>query len=207
MLGVFAFNDRRYILISIIVAAVALIPFLLKFEKKKTDTKEIVIIAVMTAISVAGRCAFAPIQGFKPVTAVIIISAVYFGSEAGFVVGAFSALISNIFFGQGPWTPFQMFAWGILGFIGGIIADKGLLKSKINLSVYAAVSGVLYSLLMDIWTVLSIDNTFSIARYIAAVGTSLPFMAMYAVSNVVFVLPMEKLFGVRLARIKKKYQL
>ena len=97
ILGVAAFGDRKYMIISMAIAIVALIPFLMKFEKKKTSTKEIVIIAVMTAISVAGRCLFAVIPGFKPITAIVLITAIYFGSEAGFVVGAFSALISNIF--------------------------------------------------------------------------------------------------------------
>ncbi len=207
ILGVAAFGDRKYMIISMAIAIVALIPFLMKFEKKKTSTKEIVIIAVMTAISVAGRCLFAVIPGFKPITAIVLITAIYFGSEAGFVVGAFSALISNIFYGQGPWTPFQMFVWGILGFIGGIVAKKGWLDNRIGLILYSILGGVLYSMLMDIWTVLAMDGTFSITRYIAAVGTSLPFMTIYAVSNVVFILPIKKLFGPRLERIKRKYQI
>lgn len=91
----------------------------------------------------------------------------YFGSEAGFMTGALSAVISNFFFGQGPWTPFQMFSWGILGLIAGIIADP-LKRSKIVLTIYAVISGILYSLIMDIWTVLWADGYFNFSRYLCS---------------------------------------
>ena len=84
--------------------------------------------AAMTALSVSGRFLFAMLPGFKPVTAIIIITALYFGAQAGFMTGALTALISNIYFGQGSWTPFQMLAWGIVGLLGGILS--GYLKKN-----------------------------------------------------------------------------
>ena len=160
----------------------------------------------MVAISVIGRFIFAPIPGFKPVTATVVITAMYFGGEAGFMTGALSAVISNFYFGQGPWTPFQMFSWGIVGFIAGVAADP-LKRSKIALVIYAVVSGVLYSLLMDVWTVLWADGYFNISRYIAAVISAVQFTVVYAVSNVVFLLIFEKPIGKVLERVKKKYLL
>lgn len=158
----------------------------------------------MIALSVIGRILFAPVPGFKPVTAMVVITAMYFGSEAGFMTGALSAVISNFFFGQGPWTPFQMFSWGILGLIAGIIADP-LKRSKIVLTIYAVISGILYSLIMDIWTVLWADGYFNFSRYLAAVISATQFTVIYAVSNVVFLLLFSKPIGKILERMKVKY--
>ena len=136
----------------------------------------------------------------------VVITAMYFGSEAGFMTGALSALISNFYFGQGPWTPFQMFSWGILGLIAGIIARQ-LRESKVVLVIYGIVSGVLYSLLMDVWTVLSADGYFNLSRYLAAVASAVQFTVIYAVSNVIFLLLFAKPIGKILERIKRKYEL
>lgn len=121
-------------------------------------------LAVMTALSVAGRFIFAPIPFFKPVTAMVVIAGMYFGAEFGFLTGALSAVISNFYFGQGAWTPFQMFSWGIIGFIAGILSSR-LIRSKIILVIYGALAGVVYSLIMDIWTVLWMDGMFNPARF------------------------------------------
>ena len=166
-----------------------------------------VVISVMTAISVLGRVIFAPIPAFKPVSAITIISALALGPEAGFLIGSLSAIISNIFFGQGPWTPFQMFTWGFIGFLAGVIFHKREKPNKILLCVVGILGGVLFSLVMDIWTTLSIDGTFLLSRYISSVVSSLPFMAVYAVSNVIFLLILTKPFLEKLNRIKIKYSI
>src|SRR5699024_4394169 len=130
------------------------------------NTRRMVILAVLVAISVVGRFIFAALPAFKPVTAIVVISAIFFGAEAGFLVGALSALISNIYFGQGPWTPFQMFSWGLIGFIAGLPYFRNKLKNnKVYLVLYGIIAGVAYSLIMDVWTVMSLDNTFTIKRY------------------------------------------
>lgn len=205
-LGVTVFDDRKYVFISTVIVVLTMIPFLLTFEKKDASTRYMAIIAVMTALSVAGRFLFAAIPGFKPVTAIVILAAVYFGAEAGFLVGALTAFISNIYFGHGPWTPFQMFAWGLTGFIVGLPFIRAMLrKNKLILVISGLFAGVFFSLVMDIWTVISIDGIFNVTRYITAVGLSLPFMITYAVSNVIFLLLTVKPVGDRLDRIKKKY--
>ena len=202
--GVFFFGDRRYAFISLALSVVACIPFFVSFERGKNDSRRIVIIAVMTALSVAGRFVFAPIPFFKPVTAIVIITAIYLGSEAGFITGAFSAVVSNFYFGQGPWTPFQMLAWGLIGFIAGLLAER-LVKSKVLLVIYGALSGVAFSFIMDVWTTLWADGTFNIARFIASITTAAPFTAVYMVSNVIFLLLLTKPIGSKLQRLKTKY--
>lgn len=204
--GVTVFDDRKYLFIATVIVILTMIPFLLTFEKKKASNRYMVIIAVMTALSVAGRFLFAAIPGFKPVTAIVILTAVYFGAEASFLVGALTAFISNIYFGHGPWTPFQMFAWGMTGFIFGLPYIRGMLmKSKALLIISGLFAGVFFSLVMDIWTVISMDGMFNVTRYIAAISLSMPFMVTYAVSNVVFLLLTVKPVGDTLGRIKTKY--
>ena len=137
ILGVWLFNDRKYNIISIVIALLSCIPFFIMFEKSKNTPRELVTIAILTAFSIVGRIIFSPIPGFKPVTAITIIVGIALGAESGFIVGSLSAIISNIFFGQGPWTPFQMFVWGIIGFISGLFFykkknKKDIVKYKIN---------------------------------------------------------------------------
>lgn len=205
VLGVTLLKDGKYNLISIIVALLACIPFFLSFERRKPHAREIVVIAVMSAITVAGRAAFAWIPGFKPVTAFAAITGFKLGPEAGFLTGAVSAITSNILFGQGPWTPFQMFTWGILGYAAGLLGKTPLMKYKLTLIIYGIVAGVLFSFIMDIWTVFSYEGGFSWSRYMVAAGTALPFTIVYAVSNVIFLLLMNKPIGEKLERIKMKY--
>ena len=206
--GVNVFSDRSYLFIATAITILAVISMLLTFEKNESSTRKLVVIAVLIAVTVVGRFLFAALPAFKPVTAIVVISAMFFGAEAGFLVGSLSAFISNIYFGQGPWTPFQMFSWGFIGFIAGIpyISAK-LRQSKIYLTLYGLFAGVIYSLLMDIWTVMSMDGYFNVERYIAAIGLSLPFMAVYAISNVIFLWLTVKPIGEKLERLKKKYNI
>ena len=204
--GALLFDEKQYAWISLCVALLSCMPFFLRFERRDTDTKKLILIAAMVALSVIGRILFTPLPGFKPVTAIVVITAMYFGSEAGFLTGAMSALISNFYFGQGPWTPFQMFSWGFIGLLAGILANP-LRRSKIILTVYAVFSGVSFSLFMDIWSVLWADGTFNLSRYLAAVIAATQFTIVYAVSNVIFLLLFSKPIGKILERIKTKYAL
>ena len=208
-LGILLFKDRKYNLISIIILILALIPPFINFEKKETKTKELIIIAVMSALSVLGRLIFAPIPAFKPITAIVIITAIAFGPEAGFLTGALSALCSNFIFGQGPWTPFQMFCWGFIGLIVGFIYQNKNME-KINyilLSIIGFLSGIFYSLLIDVWTTISFDGIFNLKRYLFYISSSLPFMAIYAVSNIIFLFILTKPILTKCNRIKIKYEL
>lgn len=203
--GAVIFSEKQYAFVSLFVAVLACISFFLAFEKRSEKAaKKTVIIAVIIAMCVVGRLIFAPLQGFKPVTAIIIITAMYFGCESGFMTGALTALISNFYFGQGPWTPFQMIVWGLIGLTAGVLAKK-LKSSTALLLIFGAISAVAYSLLMDIWTVLWADNAFNITRYLAAVISALPITAEYIASNIVFLLILSKPLGKKLDRICTKY--
>ncbi|MBQ9957340.1 MAG: ECF transporter S component [Ruminococcus sp.] len=199
-LGAMIFEGSRYIIISSGIAVLTLVYFITGFERRQTGSRRMVITSVMTALCVAGR--FIPF--IKPVTAVTIISGIYLGKESGFFVGAISVLLSNFYFGQGPWTPFQMLGMGIIGLLSGVI-DKPLKENVYILAVYGVLTGLLYSLIMDIWTVLWYRGAFDLYLYGGAVLTSLPHTISYAVGNVVFLWILGRPFGTKLERIKRKY--
>ena len=202
--GVFFFGKQSYPASSALVAALSCAPFFLTFEREK-NTRKVVLLAVMVALSVAGRFIFAPIQFFKPVSAIVILAGMYFGSRFGFLTGALSAVVSDFYFGQGPWTPFQMFSWGLIGLLAGVLSNP-LIKSKILLVIYGAFAGVLFSLIMDIWTVLSLDGgEFNINRFVAATTAAIPVTGIYIVSNIIFLLIFSPLFGRKIERLKTKY--
>lgn len=206
IMGSLIFCDKYYAWISLCVAVLSCIPLFYTFERKENSSKELTVLAVLVALSTVGRFIFAWIPGFKPVTAMTIITAIYLGKESGFVVGSLSAVVSNFYFGQGPWTAFQMFAWGFIGFFTGVI-DKQLQKNKIVLCLYGALSGIFYSAVMDVWTTIWTEGTFNLKRYIGATISALPITVEYAVSNVIFLLLLSKPIGDKLERIKKKYGL
>lgn len=197
--GAALLDGRHYTLVSLLVVSASCAGFMCTIERKELTSRYAALTAVMTALSVAGRFIFAPVPAFKPVTALVIISGVYLTAEAGFLTGAMTALISNIYFGHGAWTPFQMLAWGLIGLTAGFLSER-LKKNRLLLLVFGAFAGALYSLIMDAWTVLWYSGGPDVALYKAAVISSLPFTAVYAVSNVIFLLFLGKSFGRKLSR-------
>lgn len=198
--GTLLLDEGKHLLVSIFAAALSLLLFAAGFDKRRIGTRRMVICAVMTALAFAGR--FIPF--LNPITAMAIITGIYMGCEAGFTVGALAALLSNFYFGQGPWTVFQMLAWGLIGFIAGLLSAP-LKKSRIALLTYGVLCGALYSFIMDIWTVLWYNRGFSLSLYGAAIASAIPYTASYIVSNVLFLLLLFKPFGVKLERVKTKY--
>lgn len=198
-------RGRHHLIISVLLAALSCLPFFIRFEKGGKSSSEIAIISVMSALSVAGRMLFAPIPGFKPVSAVTVLCGIAFGPEAGFICGSMSAIVSNMFFGQGPWTPFQMLIWGLIGFISGIAFKRGKTPSKIALALFALFSGALYSLGMDIWTSISAEGSFSLNRFLFYAAASLPETLKYMISNLIFLLILCRPILIKTDRIRKKF--
>ena len=186
------------------VTVPALAAFFLTFEKKETDTLRLVILAVTVALSSAGRVLFAALPAFKPVSALTVLAGMWFGGEAGFLVGSLSALLSGFYFGLGPWLPFQMLAWGLIGLFAGLLR-KPLKKSLPLLCVYGAVSGITYSLLMDVFMAVWKDGGLTGKNLLLYLTASLPTTAVYLVSNVVFLLLLRKPVGNAFERAITKY--
>lgn len=132
-------KGRSYYLTSTMVILETMLPFFLSFEGRKPQARELVLIAVMCALAVASRVVV-PIPSFKPIFAVIMVTGMALGAEAGFMTGAMAAFASNFFYSQGPWTPWQMLAYGICGFLFGLLKRK---PKKIWLAIYGVVCVVL----------------------------------------------------------------
>ena len=200
LVGAMVFSERQHLIVSLGLACMALLFFLTGFEKRKTGGRRMVIVSVMTALGIVGR--FIPL--FKPITALTGITAMYLGGEAGFLTGALAAALSNFYFGQGPWTAFQMLAWGFIGLIAGWMANP-LKKHRWLLLVYGVLAGAVYSLIMDVWNVLWYGGVFNWTLYAASVATALPHTILYAVSNFVFLFFLARPFGEKMERVKVKY--
>lgn len=200
-------GDRNYWLISMAIILLSIGLFFSLFEKRKPRTREIVPIAVMSAIAVIGRFAFAMLPQFKPVAAIVIITGMCFGAEAGFLTGAISALVSNFFFGQGPWTPWQMFAFGIIGFIAGILYKYKIIKNKLSICIFGGISGYLYGLIVNLWTVLSHGAAITKEAVISTYILGFPFDTIHAVSTVIFLFILAMPMKEKLERLKTKYGL
>lgn len=204
VLGGIVFRERSLSWLMLSAAVLGCAAVFAAFEKKELSHGEIPCTAVMTALSVFGRIAFAAVPGVKPCSAVIIISGIFLGSRQGFMVGALTALISNLYFGQGIWTPFQMIIWGLTGFFAGLLW-KPLMRSRTALCIFGVLCGGAFSLFMDLWSCIWTDNAFILSRYLAMTAASGWFTLCYAVSNAVFLMlfikPSERIFR----RLNKKF--
>lgn len=207
--GIHFFNDRKYLLISLFIVFYSMIPFFLTFESRRPKAREVLIIAVLTAIAVAGRAAFFMVPSFKPVMAFVIISAVCFGAESGFLVGALSMLVSNMLFGQGPWTPWQMFSMGIIGFLAGILFQKGWLKArKVSLCIFGFWAALfIYGGIMNPVSLLMSSYAITKRNLLAIYISGLPVDMVHGAATVIFLLLASKPMIEKLERIKIKYGL
>ena len=135
---------RSYYITGTLIILELMIPFFMAFEGRKPQARELVVIAVMCAIAIAGRVAI-PIPNFKAIFAIVMLSGIAFGPEAGFMVGAISAFASNFFYGQGPYTPWQMMAYGAGGMLAGFCFAKGRLPRKpLVMAVFGFLAVVLW---------------------------------------------------------------
>ena len=207
--GSYFFGDRSYYFVSLLIILETMIPFLLVFESRKPQARELVIIAVMCAIAVTGRAAFFMLPQFKPVVAIVIISGVAFGGETGFLVGAMTAFVSNMFFGQGPWTPWQMFSFGIIGFLAGVLFQKSIFKrSRIALCLYGGIATLfLYGILMDSSMVLVTQSKITGEMFFAAFFQGVMFNIIHSCATIIFLAIISKPLLEKLDRIKIKYGL
>ncbi len=207
--GFLFLDGRKYYFISLLIILETMIPFFMVFESRKPKARELIVISVLCAIAVAGRAAFFMIPQFKPVVALIIITGVCFGGETGFLVGAVSGFVSNFFFGQGPWTPWQMFALGIIGFITGILFKKGFLrKTKASLCIFGFLASIiLYGGIMNPASVIMWQNKITWKMLAASYAVGIPLDIVHALSTAIFLWFISEPMIEKLERIKTKYGL
>ena len=156
------------------------------FEKSMLGTKEIAVIATLSAFTALSRIAFAPIPNVKPVTFLVALSGFVFGPYEGFLIGSTSAFLSNIFFGQGPWTPWQMFSWGLVGIISGIWGRKGKRVRALKFSIICFIFGFMCDWIMNFWYVLGFVKPITIQSVIMAYLSGLTFDILHGGGSFIF---------------------
>ena len=188
---------------ALAILAAALISGFAWYERTHPGSRMLALVATMAGLAAIGRIAFAPIPNVKPTTDIIFIAGFALGGAPGFVVGAVAALASNLLFGQGPWTPWQMVAWGLCGAFGALVGRAtGQQIGRIWLALLCGLAGLGFGAIMDgsIWVTYAGGQ--GITQYLAISATSLPFNVAHALGNVVFALA----FGPALLRAVMRYR-
>lgn len=208
LLGTTYFWGRDfYLLVSIVLIFVAMFPFFSSFEKRHVPAEEIVLLANLVAIAAVVRIPFASIPSVQPTSFVIISAGLALGRERGFLVGSLAALVSNIFLGQGPWTPWQMFSWGMMGFSAGWLAESWLFAQRSGRMVFGFLWGLLFGWIMNGWYAVGTGADLTWVAYLVACVASFPMDISHGLANVFFIGLFEKRFLNILKRIKGKYGL
>lgn len=211
--GVYYFDDRKFLFISLVVLLECIAPFFILYEGRNPGARELVMISVLCAISVAGRMAFYMFPQFKPVMALVIISGVSLGAETGFLIGAITMLVSNIVFEQGPWTPWQMFAMGMVGFLAGLlfhgrkkILNHKSILGKLVLSGYGFIAAVvIYGGIMNPAAAIMAHAKLNKATLLSYYGTGLPMDIIQGIATVLFILLLASPIMDKIERVKQKY--
>lgn len=205
--GFFLLEDRKYYFISLLMVFYTMLPFFGGFERSRPQARELVILAVMIGLSVAGRAAFFAVPQIKPMAALAVISGIALGRQSGFLVGSMSMFVSNFMFGQGPWTPWQMLGMGLVGFLAGLLAEKGFLgKQKLPVLIFGGLATTfIYGLIVDGWSVLSATAEPSWQLAVTIYGLGFPLNLLHGAGTVIFLFFLERPMREKLERIKVKY--
>ncbi len=205
-IGIFPLEGEHYNLIALFLLLECIAPFVLLFEGRKPQPRELVTIAVLCALGVAGRSAFAMLPQFKPVLALTILAGASLGPQQGFLVGATTMLSSNMLFSQGPWTPWQMFAMGLCGFLSGLLL-RGRSPGSLALSIFGAITAVVvYGGIMNFssavtWNAQSLTVPV-VAGYFV---TGLPMDLVHGAATAAFLALMGAPMLKKLERLQEKY--
>lgn len=210
LFGMFCLDNKSYGIISLLVVLECMLPFFLFFEGRRPQPRELVTVAVLCALGVASRIAFFMLPQFKPVAALAIIAGVAFGGETGFLVGSITMLVSNMMFGNGPWTPWQMLCMGLLGFFAGILYRKDILRAgRISLAIYGAIGcvviygGIINPTSLLLWSPEGLTLEVVLAAYISG----FPMDLIHALSTAFFLYVLSEAMLEKLERLKTKYGL
>lgn len=198
----------NHYLVSTIIIVLSILPFLISFEKKEHTTREITLIATLIALAVVSRAVFYLIPNIKPFAAVVIISAICLGAEKGYIIGAFTAFISNFIFGQGFWTPYQMLALGMVGLLAGLIFKK-IKTNRYTMAVIGfLLVFVVYALIVDLSSVLMMSgNHITLSGTVAIYTAGIPFNLIFAITTALCLFFFGEPFVKKIDRINTKFAL
>ena len=193
--------------VSLVASVVSLLLFFAGYEWRRPSLRETMPVVVLAALAAAGRILFAPIPDVKPVSAIVIVAGAAFGRQAGFMVGALAALVSNFFFGQGAWTPWQMYAWGLIGWLAGVLAQTGVFRRGWTVYVFGFFSGLLYGFLLNLWSMLGFYHPQTFAEALGIWALAVPLDILHGISTVAFLVLLWAPWHRKLERLKVQYEL
>lgn len=196
--------DTSYYLVSVAVLILSMLPFLISFEREKPSSRELTLIAGLTALAIVSRAVFYLLPQIKPIAAIVAISGVCLGAKRGYIVGCFSMFISNFIFGQGVWTPFQMVAMGMIGLLFGVIFKK-LAPKRLALSVVGFISVLIYGLIVDTCSAIFLCNDLNISSILTVYGSGMIFNLIFAVTTFVCLFIFGEEMTAKINRINIKY--
>lgn len=196
----------NYYISSIVVLVLSMLPLFAVFEAKSLTARDLTLTATLIALAVVGRAAFYLIPQVKPIAAIVIASAVCLGSQRGYIIGAFSAFVSNFIFGQGIWTPFQMVALGAVGLLAGLVFQR-IKVNRYTLSVVGFfLASFVYGIIVDMSTVLSVyGNNITLKGALSVYASGAVFNLVFGVSTAVFLFLFGMPFITKIERISTKY--
>lgn len=196
----------NYYVSSIVVLVLSMLPLFAVFEAKSLTARNLTLTATLIALAVVGRAAFYLIPQVKPIAAIVIVSAVCLGSQRGYIIGAFSAFVSNFIFGQGIWTPFQMVALGTVGLLAGLVFQR-LKVNRYTLSVVGFfLASFVYGIIVDMSTVLSVyGNNITLKGALSVYASGVVFNLVFGMSTAVFLFLFGMPFITKIERISRKY--
>ena len=205
------FEGKGYYAVSIALVLLAIFLFVFVVEKRKMTLRNVVLIAVLVSLAVAGRLVFFMLPQFKPCAAIVIIAGIMLGKEAGVLTGMLTAFVSNFFFGQGPWTPWQMVGFGAVGLVAALVFNGNILKTnktenKILLSVFGfVVTVVVYGLIVDTGSVFMMLDKPTMAGALSIYGAGVIFNITHGVATAVFLWLLANPLMKKIERVENKY--
>ncbi len=209
LLGLRFLGDRNYYLLSLLIVCEAMLPFFLLFERRRPAARELVVLAALCALGVAGRIVFFMFPQCKPALALVVLTGAALGGEAGFLIGAMTMLVSNLYFSQGPWTPWQMLAMGLCGFLAGLLfRTLRLPRTRWTLCIFGALSALtVYGPLLNASTALLATGTLSWAGFLAYCASGFSMDAVHAAATFAFLWLFSVPMLEKLERVRRKYGL
>jgi energy-coupling factor transport system substrate-specific component len=175
------------------------------FERSRPPARIVAMVAVLAAFAVIGRILFAPFPNVKPTTDIVIIAGFALGAEPGLLVGALAALVSNFYFAQGPWTPWQMFAWGMCGLFGALLGRLSHREmGRIPLSLCCAAAGLGYGVILNFGSAVNFGGSDVLTSFYVYLVESIPFDLAHAIANFVFCMLAGPMLIRMLARIRRR---
>ena len=176
------------------------------YERSRPPSQVVALVAALAALAIAGRIAFAAFPNVKPTTDIVIFSGYALGAAPGFAVGALAALVSNFWFGQGPWTPWQMAGWGMCGVFGAALALGGRNMGRLSLAAACGFAGIAYGALLNFSLMATYGGDLSLERFLALEARAVPFDAAHAIGNVALALVAGPALVRMLTRFRTRFE-